>query len=284
MGDNAKKIFIDSRFRTSGTPTDFTINLIDDIECSDDQVVYVSAVSFPNTLYTVQSTNNKLYAIEAEYDSAAQTYTYYPRQLTITDGNYSGLALEATLRNALTTNRPISNIDKPLTITYLPQEGKLRVTTTGNDRIWFPSSEELMESSWKSINWDAYGGAAYNITNPNAFNDVLRVTSPTQLESSFTSGLLDLRVNHTLYLHSSLTTYQTLDSRGSRTVIARVPINADFGYVVHHQSNALADDYLQVGGQRFRSLSFKLANAYGTAVDLHGGHVSLELVFSTIKQ
>ena len=241
--------------------------------------MYVNAVSFPNTLYTVQSTNNKLYVIEAAYDVANGTYTYYPRLLTIDDGNYSGLALETAMRTALTTNRPISNVDKPLTVAYLPQEGKIRVTTTGNDRIWFPSSEDLMESSWKTANWDAHSGPSYSITNPNAFNDILRVTSPTQLESSFTSGLLDLRVNHTLYLHSSLTSYQTLDSRGSRTVIARIPIIADFGYVVHHQSNALVDDCLHVGDQRFRSLSFKLANAYGTAVELHGGHVSLELIF-----
>ena len=280
MGDRLKKLFVDSRFRSSGTPTDFAITFADDIECDEDQTVYVNAVSFPNTLYTVQDTNNKLYVIESEYRAATDSYEYHPRLLTINDGNYSGLALEAALRTALTTNRPISNVDKPLTITYLPHEGRIRVTTTGNDRIWFPSSEELMEISWKSTNWN--GGPAYSVTNPNAFNDVLRVTSPTQFQSSFTSGLLDLRVHHTLCLHSSLTSYQTLDSRGSRTAIARIPVNADFGYVVHWQSN-LSEDCLNVGGQRFRTLHFRLANAYGTAVDLHGGHVSLELVFAIAK-
>ena len=44
MGDKVKKIYIDSRFRSSGTPTDFQVNLIDDIECSDNQVVDVNAV------------------------------------------------------------------------------------------------------------------------------------------------------------------------------------------------------------------------------------------------
>ena len=86
MGDKVKKIYIGSRFRTSGTPTDFTINLIDDIECSEDQVVYVNAVSFPNTIYTAQGTNNKLYVLEAEWNASTYSYTYNARILTIPDG------------------------------------------------------------------------------------------------------------------------------------------------------------------------------------------------------
>ena len=74
MGDKVKKIYIDSRFRTSGTPTDFTINLIDDIECSEEQCVYVNGCNFPNTIYTVQSTNNKLYVLEAEFNAGADSY------------------------------------------------------------------------------------------------------------------------------------------------------------------------------------------------------------------
>ena len=87
MGDKVKNIYIDSRFRSSGTPTDFQINLIDDIECSEDQVVYVNAVSFPNTIYTVQNTNNKLYVLESEYNAGADSYTNYARVLTIPEGN-----------------------------------------------------------------------------------------------------------------------------------------------------------------------------------------------------
>ena len=159
---------------------------------------------------------------------------------------------------------------------------------SGNDRIWLPSSEELMDPSWKTVNWDtatvpATHAANYSNATPNSIGDVMRITSPTNYVSVFKSGLLDLRVNHVLYLHSSLTSYQSLTSRGERTVVARIPINADFGYVVHWQNNALSDDYMAVGSQRFRTLRFRLTNAYGTTVDLHGGHIALELIFAEIN-
>ena len=284
MGDKVKK-YIDSRFRTSGTPTDFQINLIDDIECSQDQVVYVNAVSFPNTIYTVQTTNNKLYVLESEYNAGADSYTNYARVLTIPEGNYSGLSLEAALTTALAVNRPLSST---LTVAYVPTEGAIKITMSGNDRIWLPSSEELMDPTWRAANWDgatvpASHTASYSTTTPNSIGDVMRISGPTTYVSVFKSGLLDLRVNHVLYLHSSLTSYQSLTSRGERTAIARIPINADFGYVVHWANNALSDDYMAVGSQRFRTLRFRLTNAYGTTVDLHGGHISLKLIFAETK-
>ena len=91
---------------------------------------------------------------------------------------------------------------------------------------------------------------------------------------------MDIRVNRVLYIHSSLTSYQSLTTRGGRTTIARIPINADFGYVARWQNNASSDEYVACGSQRFRTLRFRLTNAYGTTVDLHGGHISLELIFA----
>jgi len=223
--------------------------------------------------------------LEAEWNAGADSYTYYARILTIPEGNYSGLSLEAAFTTALTTNRPISN---PITVKYLPAEGSMSITVTGNDRVWLPSSEELMDATWRATNWDgatvpASHTASYSTTTPNSIGDVLRISGPTTYVSVFKSGLLDLRVNHVLYLHSSLTSYQSLTTRGERTAIARIPINADFGYVVHWQNSALSDDYMAVGSQRFRTLRFRLTNAYGTTVDLHGGHISLELIFAETK-
>ena len=202
MGDKVKKIYIDSRFRSSGTPTDFQINLIDDIECSDNQVVYVNAVIFPNTIYTMSSTNNKLYVLESEYNAAAGSYTNYARALTIPEGNYSGLSLEAAFTTALAVNRPLSSTQ---TVTYVPTEGVIKITMSGNDKIWLPSSEELMDAAWKAANWDSATvpgshTASYSTSAPNSIGDVLRITSPTDYVSVSKSGLLDLRINHVLHI------------------------------------------------------------------------------------
>ena len=276
---------MDSRFRSTGTLTDFSVSLMDDIECSEDQVVYVNAVSFSKTICTVQSTSNELCVLEAEYDAAADSYNYYARVLTVPEGNHSGLSLESHFTTALAANRPLSST---LTVKYLSAEGALALTLTGNDRTWLPRSEELMDANWRAANWDtatvpSSHTAAYSTSTQNSIGDVLRVTAPTTYVSVFKSALLDLRVNHVLYLHSSLTSYQSLTSRGERTAIARIAINADLGYVVRWQNNALSDDYMAVGSLRFRTLSFRLTNAYGETVDLHGGHISLDFFLADIK-
>ena len=59
-----KKIFIESRWRTSGDNNDFTIELPDDVDTTRTTSVYLASCSFANTFETVlPGVNDNLYAI-----------------------------------------------------------------------------------------------------------------------------------------------------------------------------------------------------------------------------
>ena len=59
-----RKLFIDSRWRSSGEHNDFTIELTDDVDTTRTSSVYLASCSFSNTVQTVlQDVNDRLYAI-----------------------------------------------------------------------------------------------------------------------------------------------------------------------------------------------------------------------------
>ena len=98
------------------------------------------------------------------------------------------------------------------------------------------------------------------------------------MDQAFLSELLQLQPFHTTYLHSNLTTYDSMDSVGRRSIVARIPIGVAFGYVNHWEA-ALESLWFDDSEITFRNLSFSLQTARGRPLNLHGTHMSLHLVF-----
>ena len=97
----------------------------------------------------------------------------------------------------------------------------------------------------------------------------------------FTSSL-DLRPYHCVYLHSAtLTNYKVLGPAGSRSCIARVPVNSGYGTILTHQHSGHVLDYIPCGGVTLRTLNFELRNANNERVNMRGGHVSFSIIFSS---
>ena len=64
LSSNYRKLFIDSRWRSSGDHSDFTIELPDDVDTTRTSSVYLASCSFANTFETVlQGVNDNLFAI-----------------------------------------------------------------------------------------------------------------------------------------------------------------------------------------------------------------------------
>ena len=82
-----------------------------------------------------------------------------------------------------------------------------------------------------------------------------------------------------MYLHSSLTTYDGIDTIGRSGIVARVPVEKAYGFVNHYAGPFLEQGWFDVGGMSFRNLRFSLRNARGTVVPLHGAHLSIHLIF-----
>ena len=58
---NTKKLFLDSRYKVSGTDADFLMELPVDIDCTRTSSFFLSSCSFANTYQTVTAFNNLLY-------------------------------------------------------------------------------------------------------------------------------------------------------------------------------------------------------------------------------
>ena len=98
------------------------------------------------------------------------------------------------------------------------------------------------------------------------------------MASSYRSELIQTQPVDVLYLHSSLTTYDRIDSIGRSGIIACVPVEKTYGFVCHW-SPPLEEEWFDVGHVSFRNLRFSLRNARGAVVPLHGSHLSLRLIF-----
>ena len=98
---------------------------------------------------------------------------------------------------------------------------------------------------------------------------------------TYTSGEVDVRNVHTLYVHSnSLSNFSSIGPKGSRSVLARIPVTGLSGSVLFKQHSGNLHDIIDCSGKMLRLLDFSVRNSHNQIVDLHGGSLSFELVFA----
>ena len=56
-----RKLFLDSRYKVSGTDADFLVELRCDVDCTRTSSFFVASCNFANTYQTITPYNNKLY-------------------------------------------------------------------------------------------------------------------------------------------------------------------------------------------------------------------------------
>ena len=67
--------------------------------------------------------------------------------------------------------------------------------------------------------------------------------------------------------------------RGEQTIIKKIPVSSEFGYMIIDKSIS-SHDYLECGKITLRTLEFNLKDAKGRFVPLHNANISFSLVFS----
>jgi hypothetical protein len=275
-------IRVDSRFRTRGTPTDFQIALPITVEFPEGTVAYVSAVSFPNSWYNVDSDiSDRLYVIETRTVGGASQRRC--RALQIPAGQYTSLSLPTAIAAALNTNSSLAGM--LYQVDYLNSRGSLRIqlatapggTTDASARFQLPSEDELASPNWSSVNWTGVADA-YDTTNPDAMTDLLRLPTVSAPTTILETGLLNVSPIDCVYLRSNLSNFDTLGPRGERDIIQRIPVDVGYGLVNHYVANGASEESFNVTGA-YRFLEFRLVTSRGRVVDLHGGQLSVEIVF-----
>ena len=79
---SVRRIYIDSRLRTSGTDSDFTYDLSRSIEVPDNTIAFVDSVLLANVFTTLHENNNRLYVSEQVGATMTEhTYLLQEREL-----------------------------------------------------------------------------------------------------------------------------------------------------------------------------------------------------------
>ena len=117
MSSGPRKLYIDSRYRSNGSHSDFTFQLASSIEVPAGMVAIIDTVSVPNVFQTIDSTRNKLYL----------DFFEDPDQVvTLTSGMYNGVTLAAELQAQLNAmGRGTFNV------TFDSPTGQLKIVSTG---------------------------------------------------------------------------------------------------------------------------------------------------------
>ena len=105
----------------------------------------------------------------------------------------------------------------------------------------------------------------------------------TSWPKTYTSGEVDVRNVHTLYVHSNaLSNFSALGPKGSRSVLARIPVTGLSGSVLFKQHSGNLHDIIDFSGKMLRLVDFSVRNSHNQLVDLHGGSLSFELIFAPL--
>ena len=266
-----RKVFIDSRWRSSGAHNDFTVELPQDVDTTATASVYVASLSFSNTLETVTANvDNKLYMLlrrPGELPGAAFVW--------ISPGRYTGTTLATEIQNKLRA----ATLSTAYTVTFDETYGRISFARSDGGFIQLPTDGELRDHAWKLANWDPYTTHhQYSAADPQSLNAILYFPKPSSLQATVTSGNIDLVPYREVYLHSNLTTFRTLKcGTGEQDCLARIPIDADYGFVVvwKHQGPS---DAIAVPTAQLRNLTFSLRDWAGRLVPVDQP-VVIELVF-----
>jgi hypothetical protein len=184
-------------------------------------------------------------------------------------GQYSGVdfatLIQVALRSgaALAVGAPVTSI----TVTYDGPTGTL-IITSPTYLLQIYNTEELRDDQWVRSVWnnpqsDRHGPAL----SPGSPQDVNRkIPSPVGYSNSIATSPVDLSGLRELYIHSSLSDYNTLTSGGMRDVIAVVTIDQDWGSLVTYRPIGLADqEVLQLPDNGMPgNIRIYMTDAFGT--------------------
>ena len=94
------------------------------------------------------------------------------------------------------------------------------------------------------------------------------------------SSFIDVRRVHNIYLHCpGFGAYQSYGCRGSRSILAKIPVLTGYGGLVHWQNSGSEHDCIDVGVSSLTSLKLELRDAEGIELDLQGTSWSCTLIF-----
>ena len=268
-----RKIHIDSGYEAAGTHQDFEYTLAETFDCPEGTICYVDNACIPMSWNTIGSTNQYHYLAEKVGT------TYSVRRLDLQVGYHSGVSLKTLLLAALNANLP-TGANGQYSVVHSPNTNKISISSPPNTLFYILTDDDIKY----------YDNTLYQIDkyNPRSANNVLRNQESASIVTSaqnfsfvdvWTSQFIYIINHHSVYVCSSLASFNTLGPRGQSDIICKVPANTSWGSTIFHNVSS-AHDFIDLGKRSLSSIRFSLKDAVGNTINLNGASWSLSLVFA----
>ena len=271
MANSMKKLCIDSRFSAPGSKgnADFRYVLTESIHIPDNMSMYVTDVCIPRSWYTIEYFNQYMF-VRVKNKTTNNTTDY---KIALTQKNYSLTSLREEVEYQLNNN--IDETD--WTVSIDNSRGTITISCLSPQHcFWMLSDKDLSRTGVAYVN-------TFNIdsTNPQSCNSVLGNTHTSDLtinSNEWTSGFVDLVGIHNVYITCSQFGNNSLGPQGERNILKKIVTTAEFGgLIINNWTNEF--DHVDCSKMLIKTLDFRLTDAYGNPLILHGAHVSFTIVF-----
>ena len=232
-----RKIFIDSRFRDSGSFANFQYSLKTPVthpKCR----AYIDQLHIPNVFPTIHENNRNLYIVES-YSDDGVLYHVRKRKVPLTVGNYDIDSLATELQTQLNANTYFP--DNQYVVTKDESLGKLTIGFTGSGNaevnIWTMPYLKKHRDLWVDPSSNQVG----TFVEDDDCYSVIGFTEEAPMTASHSFSLqgnahISTLPFHTVYLTCSYglgTNEDAIGPRGGNSILRSIVVNTSFGNMIH---------------------------------------------------
>jgi hypothetical protein len=252
-------IYVDSKFRSSGSTTDFKVALRETIHVADGSLMRVDQIRFPVEFYTVSARNKYVYLIN---------WTNGLCMIPLELGNFSGYELAAHLRQRCTDT---TGGGGSWQAAYNASTGSMTITSV--DTVTW-----LTDAQVRSLPNGTFG-ANWSAADIDSFADNLG-ESPIMSGRTATFQFVSVAPVDTLYLCSRiLSSPDCYGPRHNHDVLAKIVLNNEsLGQI--HKTDMPYNLYHTLRECTLREIDFQLTDRQGFPVDLPRGEISFVVSIS----
>ena len=269
------KVYVDSQKRLpqSESSSDFIMQMNENLETHPNTVMYVMDEVIPQSYYTTpEGFYQFVYVIVYNTsDGSVQAYlkidlknqVFFASQLV---GRISNLLSQEAVNQGLPADLFTSSYDSD------QRRMILNITDNGYN-FKLPTDKELQESSIWNGNI---------LEDPMSVNNLIgNYEAKVATNNTCTSGLLNLNPFNALYIVcTELSDFHYSAPDGySNSIIKKVNMMFNVGGITVNTSPPLVNDWIDVSNRSLKRLRFRITDAQGKTINLHGQNVSFTLLF-----
>jgi hypothetical protein len=140
--------------------------------------------------------------------------------------------------------------------------------------IEIPAINKYISSSGKQ-----WIGGVYSGEEPGSVNDNIQNFAPSPPSTIYSCYFLNLQIINNVYITSpNLGSFDTV-SAFSHNVVKKVPVTANYGYMIFDQYMA-PNDVLDCSNQTLKTIEFHVRDGRGRYINLHNAHITFSIIFN----